>query len=315
MRVRKSHVVLFIILSLLFLVVVGPAAVTFAASPDEDLPEQPAYQGAVCGDGICDPYFENAGNCPADCGFTPTPVITPTVESTEEVVDIVEVTNEPSEADKPTSTPAPTNTPVPVLIATEPDEAETPTPQPPSRAGLTIADFFPGLVNEACAPITFGDLPANIQGQYYDIAVNDYHAPDDLEVINCTGQLGTTTICFPVREETGLVEAVEGFYSRISMLNCTADDGCEIVPRAGTRVGDRICYDILEEDEVTCSIGCVLAPLAQDASFAPQTSGLNRVIIVGSVVAVVIVIAVALFLLLGGGLFGAADDDDDEEED
>lgn len=313
MRARKSHVVLFIIFSGLLLAVAGPAAITLAASPNGDSSAQPAYQGAICGDGICDPYFENAGNCPQDCGFTPTPIVTPTVESTEEVVVVV-VTNEPSSANEPTSSPAPTNTPVPVLIIAETDETETPTPQPPSRAGLTIADFFPGLVNEACTPITFGDLPANIQDQYYDIAVNDYHAPDDLEVINCTGLLGTTTICFPVREETGLVEAVEGFYSRISMLNCTSDAGCEIVPRAGTRVGDRICYDILEEDEVTCSIGCVLAPLAQNVSFAPEQSGLNRVIIVGSVVAVVIVIAVALFLLLGGGLFGAASDDDDEEE-
>lgn len=316
MQARKTHVALFtgFVLVILLIAGIGPVAMAVAASPLGDDLARPAQQsGCTNGnpDGICDTgYGENAQNCPEDCAVTQTVVVTATVEQ--------EATSTPGAAveaeDTPTPEPAPTGTPTPLSVPETGEEAATATPttMPPSE-GLTIADFFPGLVNEACTPIIFGDLPDSTKEQYYDIAIQDYQAPDDLEVINCTGQLGTTTICFPVREATGLVEAAEGFYSRISMLNCTAA-GCEIVPRQGTRVGDRICYDILADDEVTCSIGCVLAPLSQDVPVGPQQGGLNRAIIIGSIIAVIIVIGIAIFLLVGGGLLGAASDDDEDEE-
>lgn len=318
MRARKTHVALFtgFILVILFIAAIGPVAMAVAASPGGDKPVQPVRQsGCTNGipDGVCESqYGENPSNCPQDCVATATVQVTPTsVEATATEQPPIIKTEE-------TATPeasVPTATPTPLLPPDEGEEepTQTPTTMPPSE-GLTIADFFPGLVNEACSPITFGDLPDTTKEQYYEIAVEDYHAPDDLEVINCTGQLGTTTICFPVREATGLVEAAEGFYSRIGMLNCTSA-GCEIVPRQGTRVGDRICYDILAEDEVTCSIGCVLAPLGANVPVGVQQGGLNRAIIIGSIIAVIIVIGIAIFLLVGGGLFGAASDDDKDEED
>lgn len=314
MRARKTHVALFtgFVLVILFIAAIGPVAMAVAASPvGSDLARPALQSGCTNGipDGICDTlYGENAANCPEDCAVTETVVATATGEATSTQPAIVET------EETATPEPPPTNTPTPLSVPDEGETEVTPTstPMPPSE-GLTIADFFPGLVNEACSPITFVDLPDSTKEQYYDIAVQDYQAPDDLEVINCTGQLGTTTICFPVREATGLVEAAEGFYSRIGMLNCTAA-GCEIVPRQGSRVGDRICYDILAEDEVTCSVGCVLAPLRQNVPVGPQQGGLNRAIIIGSIIAVIIVIGIAVFLLIGGGLFGAASDDDDDED-
>lgn len=292
MVVRKSTQVLFVFLLMIFLMVLG-AGPAVAAPAMKSLPESggagvmgPPLQ-AGCGDGICDAYMgENASTCPQDCAATLVPVVSPTATSTRVVVTRT-----------PTATPTATST----ASATPTLTTEEASATPADVAAETPSASADGLVTlPGCDLAAYESRAQAWQKGYGGEASPGSFVPsrtDNREIYVCTMQ-PVGELCIPIYQ--GLISASQANMENIVLVDCLTSGSCQVHEGPGRQVGESICFDVTQADNLSCSAGCALAPKQTDVFVLPlfgnvptrilaPTACLGALLVLGVVLGIVFV--------------------------